>query len=106
MGVCAGIYATGNLTLDHFVTTCSAFCAMMLAAGVPPVLAAMSLAYSVNLFGSITHYASGQVGRRGEGREGRGAQISCLSQLEIWYHRPLPPTLLPPLNCPGGPSTH
>eukprot|EP00955_Chlamydomonas_euryale_P065885 359384-Chlamydomonas_euryale.AAC.4 len=33
---------------------------MMLAAGVPPVLAAMSLAYNVNLFGSITHYASGQ----------------------------------------------
>ena len=32
----------------------------MLAAGVPPVLAAMSLAYNVNLFGSITHYASGQ----------------------------------------------
>jgi len=28
--------------------------------GVPPVLAAMSLAYSVNLFGSLTHYASGQ----------------------------------------------
>lgn len=38
----------------------AAFCAMMLAAGVPPVLAAMSLAYNVNLFGSITHYASGQ----------------------------------------------
>lgn len=38
----------------------TAFCAMMLAAGVPPVLAAMSLAYNVNLFGSITHYASGQ----------------------------------------------
>ncbi len=28
--------------------------------GVPPILAAMSLAYSINLFGSITHYASGQ----------------------------------------------
>lgn len=26
----------------------------------PPVLAAMSLAYSINLFGSLTHYASGQ----------------------------------------------
>lgn len=38
----------------------TAFCAMMLSAGVPPVLAAMSLAYNVNLFGSITHYASGQ----------------------------------------------
>lgn len=29
-------------------------------AGVPPTLAAMSLAYAINLFGSITHYASGQ----------------------------------------------
>lgn len=38
----------------------TAFCAMMLAAGVPPVLAGMTLAYNVNLFGSITHFASGQ----------------------------------------------
>ena len=28
--------------------------------GVPPKLAAMSLAYCVCLFGSLTHYASGQ----------------------------------------------
>lgn len=28
--------------------------------GTPPLLAAMSLAYSVNLFGSITQFASGQ----------------------------------------------
>ena len=26
----------------------------------PPVLAAVTLAYNINLFGSITHYASGQ----------------------------------------------
>lgn len=32
----------------------------LLFAGVPPKLAAMSLAYNVNLFGSLTHYASGQ----------------------------------------------
>ncbi|GFR42213.1 hypothetical protein Agub_g3104 [Astrephomene gubernaculifera] len=44
----------------HVGALYSAFCAMMLAAGVPPVLAAMSLAYSINLFGSISHYASGQ----------------------------------------------
>ncbi|KAG2492701.1 hypothetical protein HYH03_009114 [Edaphochlamys debaryana] len=44
----------------HVGALYSAFCAMMLASGVPPVLAAMTLAYSVNLFGSITHYASGQ----------------------------------------------
>ncbi|GAX74927.1 hypothetical protein CEUSTIGMA_g2373.t1 [Chlamydomonas eustigma] len=44
----------------HVGALYSAFCAMMLAAGVPPILAAMSLTYSVNMFGSITHYASGQ----------------------------------------------
>lgn len=44
----------------HVGALYSAFCAMMLSAGVPPVLAAMTLAYSINLFGSITHYASGQ----------------------------------------------
>eukprot|EP00197_Chlamydomonas_leiostraca_P013069 CAMPEP_0202870626 /NCGR_PEP_ID=MMETSP1391-20130828/16250_1 /ASSEMBLY_ACC=CAM_ASM_000867 /TAXON_ID=1034604 /ORGANISM="Chlamydomonas leiostraca, Strain SAG 11-49" /LENGTH=530 /DNA_ID=CAMNT_0049551235 /DNA_START=165 /DNA_END=1758 /DNA_ORIENTATION=+ len=44
----------------HVGALYSAFCAMMLSAGVPPVLAAMTLAYQVNLFGSITHYASGQ----------------------------------------------
>lgn len=32
----------------------------LLPAGVPPVLAALSLAYVSNLFGSITHYGSGQ----------------------------------------------
>ena len=32
----------------------------MLAGGVPPMLAAMTLAYNVNLFGALTHYASGQ----------------------------------------------
>ena len=32
----------------------------MNAAGVPGVLAALSLAYVSNLFGSITHYGSGQ----------------------------------------------
>jgi DASS family divalent anion:Na+ symporter len=36
-----------------------AFLAMMLAAGVPTTLAALSLGYSSNLFGSLTHYASG-----------------------------------------------
>lgn len=44
----------------HVGALYSAFCAMMLSAGVPPILAAISLAYSINLFGSITHYASGQ----------------------------------------------
>jgi di/tricarboxylate transporter len=55
----------------HVGALYSAFCAMMLASGVPPILAAMSLAYSINLFGSITHYASGQV---------RGPQTQCRKQ--------------------------
>ncbi|KAL8521149.1 hypothetical protein ACS0TY_011628 [Phlomoides rotata] len=37
-----------------------AFLAMHLAAGVPGVLAALALAYNTNLFGSLTHYSSGQ----------------------------------------------
>lgn len=36
------------------------FLSLMLAAGVPPKLAALSLAYNVSLFGSLTPYASGQ----------------------------------------------
>jgi DASS family divalent anion:Na+ symporter len=32
----------------------------MLAGGVPPVLATLSLAFTTNLFGGLTHYASGQ----------------------------------------------
>lgn len=39
---------------------CAPVCTRARRTGVPPVLAAMSLAYSINLFGSITHYASGQ----------------------------------------------
>lgn len=35
-------------------------CHVCVCAGVPPQLAALSLAYNVNLFGSLTHYASGQ----------------------------------------------
>ncbi|KAH1030993.1 hypothetical protein J1N35_043167 [Gossypium stocksii] len=44
----------------HVGALYSAFLAMHLAAGVPGVLAAMALAYNTNLFGSITHYSSGQ----------------------------------------------
>ena len=44
----------------HVGALFSAFLAMMLAAGVPPGLAALSLALNTNLFGAITHYASGQ----------------------------------------------
>ena len=36
-----------------------AFLAMMIAAGVPQTMAVLTLAYSANLFGSLTHYASG-----------------------------------------------
>ncbi|WIA38713.1 hypothetical protein OEZ86_002013 [Tetradesmus obliquus] len=44
----------------HVGALFAAFCSLMISAGVPPQLAAMSLAYNVNLFGSLTHYASGQ----------------------------------------------
>lgn len=37
-----------------------AFLAMLIASGTPPVLAAFSLAFNTNLFGGLTHYASGQ----------------------------------------------
>ena len=44
----------------HVGALYSAFLAMHLAAGVPGVLAALALAYNTNLFGSLTHYSSGQ----------------------------------------------
>jgi len=44
----------------HIGALYAAFLAMMLAAGVPGVLAALSLAYNGNLFGGITQFASGQ----------------------------------------------
>lgn len=37
-----------------------AFLSMMLASGTPPMLAALSLGFNTNLFGGLTHYASGQ----------------------------------------------
>ncbi|KAI7837138.1 hypothetical protein COHA_009016 [Chlorella ohadii] len=36
-----------------------AFLAMQLTAGVPPIIAALSLGFMTNLFGAITHYSSG-----------------------------------------------
>ncbi|KAF1882095.1 hypothetical protein Lal_00038739 [Lupinus albus] len=44
----------------HVGALFSAFLAMLLAAGVPGVLAALALGYNTNLFGAITHYSSGQ----------------------------------------------
>ena len=37
-----------------------AFLSMMLASGTPPTLAALTLGFNTNLFGGLTHYASGQ----------------------------------------------
>ena len=34
--------------------------AMMMAAGAPPILVGLTMAFHTNLFGGITHYASGQ----------------------------------------------
>ncbi|EIE21539.1 Sodium/sulfate symporter [Coccomyxa subellipsoidea C-169] len=44
----------------HVAALYTPFLQTMLAAGVDPILAALGLAYVSNLFGSITHYASGQ----------------------------------------------
>lgn len=44
----------------HVGALYSAFLAMNLAAGVPPLLAVLALGYSTNLFGALTHYSSGQ----------------------------------------------
>ena len=44
----------------HVGALYSAFLGMMLASGAPPVLAALTLAFNTNLFGAVTHYASGQ----------------------------------------------
>eukprot|EP00884_Botryococcus_braunii_P000763 jgi/Botrbrau1/10688/Bobra.139_2s0018.1 len=44
----------------HVGALYAAFLAMMLSAGVPGLLAALSLAYMSNLIGSLTHYGSGQ----------------------------------------------
>ncbi|MCL7051821.1 hypothetical protein MKW94_003294 [Papaver nudicaule] len=44
----------------HVGALYSAFLAMNLASGVPPLLAALALAYNTNLFGALTHYSSGQ----------------------------------------------
>lgn len=44
----------------HVGALYSAFLAMQLKSGVPGRLATLALAYNTNLFGSITHYSSGQ----------------------------------------------
>jgi len=44
----------------HVGALLAASCAVMVTAGVPPVLATLSLAFTTNLFGGITHYSSGQ----------------------------------------------
>ncbi|PRW20804.1 Dicarboxylate transporter chloroplastic [Chlorella sorokiniana] len=44
----------------HVGALYSAFLAMMITTGVPPVIAALSLGFMSNLFGSITHFGSGQ----------------------------------------------
>ncbi|KAF8064503.1 DIT2-1 [Scenedesmus sp. PABB004] len=44
----------------HIGALYAAFLAMMLASGCPGLLSALSLAYNGNLFGGITHFASGQ----------------------------------------------
>ena len=51
---------TRHAQTAHVGALYAAFLAMMLATGVPPVIAALSLGFMSNLFGSITHFGSGQ----------------------------------------------
>ncbi len=44
----------------HVGALLAACLGVMCAAGVPPVLGTLTLAYTTNLFGAITHYSSGQ----------------------------------------------
>jgi hypothetical protein len=53
------MHAGTHLQVGHVGAMYGAFLAMMMAAGVPTTLAAMTLGYSANLFGALTHYASG-----------------------------------------------
>jgi hypothetical protein len=46
------------LQTAHVGALYAAFLAMMLTAGVPAVIAALSLGFMSNLFGSITHFVS------------------------------------------------
>lgn len=62
-----------TLQTAHVGALYSAFLAMMLTAGVPPVIAALSLGFMSNLFGSITHFGSGQ----GAVYYGAGAGSTC-----------------------------
>jgi DASS family divalent anion:Na+ symporter len=45
--------------VGHIVALYSALVAVMVAAGIPPYLAALSMAYASSLCGSLTHYAAG-----------------------------------------------
>lgn len=45
--------------VGHVGALYGAFLGMMIVAGAPPLLSAMTLGYSANLFGGLTHYSSG-----------------------------------------------
>jgi len=61
-----------HLQTAHVGALYPAFLAMMLAAGVPGMIAALSLGYMANLFGAITHYSSGPAAvYYGSGRAGQ-----------------------------------
>ena len=51
------LYASQTAQVASLTT---AVLGMMLAAGAPPVLCALSMAFHPNLFGGLSHYASGQ----------------------------------------------
>ena len=74
----------------HVGALYGAFLTMMIAGGVPPKLAAISLAMNTNTFGGLTHYASGQAAvYYGSGKIGleklwkQGLYVSCVHAF-IW----------------------
>lgn len=73
-----------------------AFLAMQLTAGVPPIIAALSLGFMTNLFGAITHYSSGPAAvyfGSGCARGGRAlheaAAAACQGVLGCWHGKGL-----------------
>eukprot|EP00898_Chlorokybus_atmophyticus_P006494 jgi/Chlat1/6846/Chrsp51S06533 len=59
-GVYFGVHYLFASQTAHVGALFGAFLAMAIAAGAPPLLATLVLAYLTNLFGALTHYSSGQ----------------------------------------------
>lgn len=73
--------------VGHVGALYGAFLAMAMAAGAPATLSALTFGYSANLFGSLTHYASGPAAvYHGSGytRLGEVMKAGVLMALRSW----------------------